>query len=215
MDPRGPARREPCRQESDDHEQTHDRDQRHRVRRAHIHEQSAHEAGREHGHHDPDRDTQADEQQPLAEDSAQDVPLVRAERHAEADLPGPLRDAVGEHAEDPDGGEREPGQAESAHQRDGQALRKERASQHVLHGGHRDGRDVRIDATDLTPDRRHERRHLPPRPNVQRHTMCVRLLEGHVGEKRRFLGERLILAGRHDTRDLGIATTEPDLSPDR
>ncbi len=56
----------------------------------------------------------ADEAQTLESDEAKDVARLRAERHAHADLLGPLADGIRHHAVEPDGSEEEGEEGENS-----------------------------------------------------------------------------------------------------
>ena len=83
-----------------------------RIPRADSEEQAVQQTGGGERTDQSDRDADRDQHHRLADDEPEDGRLRRAERDADADLVGPLRDRVGHHAVNADGGEKERGPGE-------------------------------------------------------------------------------------------------------
>ena len=75
---------------------------RERIGRADAVEQRRHKPGDNNRSNNPEPDTQKREPSTLAKDEAKNVAAIRAERHADAEFLSALRDAVGDHAVNPD-----------------------------------------------------------------------------------------------------------------
>ncbi len=93
-----------------------------------------HEAGESGGESDAGGDSEEGHAQALAEDEAQDVRTLRAERHADADFAGALADQIRDDAVDPDAGEQERERGKGGEQDHGEAACGEGALEDAVHG---------------------------------------------------------------------------------
>ena len=98
INPRRACRRPRDRDQRDnDHDGRRDREDP-RIARVRSGQQAAHHAAQRGSADRADHDADAHQRQPLTEKQSKHFPSAGAERHADADLPRPLRDQVGEHA---------------------------------------------------------------------------------------------------------------------
>src|ERR1700676_2379109 len=98
-----------------------------------------------------DRCSKRDQSYALGEDQAQNVRPSRSQRHAQANLLGPLQSAIGHDAVKPDDGHGEPRQSEEAEQSSLKTRAVRELGNALVKRLHID-RHGSVDCTDLLPD---------------------------------------------------------------
>ena len=104
------------------------------------------------GAHESGGDSKGRQLHPLPHHHSDDVARLRAERHAEADIVGALRNQVCHNAVDAHGGQDQREQRERSQHGTGEALARQRAIEAVLHSPDFEDRDFGIDSMNLAND---------------------------------------------------------------
>src|SRR6185312_3544932 len=134
-----------------------------------------------------ERETNGDEPRSLSEEIEKDSLACGSEREADAYLPGPLYDAVGEHAVDADHGKDEGDQGERGHEARVHSRPRQRVSQVLLESLRVGDRLRGIDVVNSAPDRGHLRNRLPRAAHDERRDVAwgLRVETEHGGRRLR------------------------------
>src|SRR4029453_12711734 len=109
---RGTTRGQIAGEKRDDNKQKRNREIRRRIIWPHIEKQTCHDARETEGTGQSGDNTNGGQRHSLPNDQSEHITSLRAERHADADFLGALRDGVSHHAVDAERGEQERGEAE-------------------------------------------------------------------------------------------------------
>ena len=186
--------------------------------RVDLEQQPAQQACRDEREDQPERAAGDHQSEAARDEQPHDARPVGAERHADADLLRPLRDAVADHAVEADGGQRQRQHPEGGQDEGGEPLREPHQRQVAVHRPRLEDPQVGVHLAPGAQERERRPLRVGRRPRHDRQGAREPLRVGEVDQVARRLAEspHLRVGGHADDQPGGIVVVGPaDQAADR